>query len=93
MTPPTSSQLSGVKISDGAVIGACSVVAKDVPPYAVVVGNPSRIVRFRFSEDDIETLLSIRWWDWPPEKVAANKDMLWSSSMIEFVAHHRIDAM
>lgn len=51
--------LSGVKIGKGAVIGAGSVIAKDVPPYAVVVGNPGKIVKYRFTEDIIQTLLHI----------------------------------
>lgn len=50
-------------IDDGAVIGAGAVVNKDVPPYAVVVGNPARIVRFRFSKEVIQELLDSKWWD------------------------------
>lgn len=77
--------LSGVTIGDGAVIGACSVVAKDVQPYAIVVGNPARVVKFRFDEDVTEALLTIRWWDWSPERVAENKEWLWSERVREFV--------
>jgi acetyltransferase-like isoleucine patch superfamily enzyme len=51
------------RIGDGAVIGAGAVVNKDVPPYAVVTGNPSRIVRYRFSKKVIEELLASRWWE------------------------------
>ena len=57
--------LSGVSIGDGAVVGACSVVVKDVPPFAIVAGNPAKIIRYRFKEDQIKAILSIRWWDWP----------------------------
>lgn len=61
--------LDGVTIGDGAVIGAGTVVSKDVPPYAIVVGNPMRILRYRFSEEVIEKLREIAWWDWPVEKL------------------------
>ena len=61
--------LSGVRIGDGAVIGAEAVVAKDIPPYAVVVGNPARVIRFRFNEADIAALLALRWWNWDEAKV------------------------
>ncbi|MBB1502244.1 antibiotic acetyltransferase [Propioniciclava sp. MC1683] len=50
-------------IGDGAVVGAGAVVARDVPPYAVVVGNPGRVVRYRFSPDTIRDLLVERWWE------------------------------
>lgn len=59
--------LPEVKIGNGAVIGAGSVVTKDVPPYAIVVGNPARIVRYRFDEATIEDLEAIAWWDWPED--------------------------
>jgi len=61
--------LDGVTIGDGAIVGAMSVVAKDVPPYAVVVGNPAKIVHYRYSEDQIKKLLAIKWWDWPEDLI------------------------
>lgn len=61
--------LSGVTIGDGAVVGACSLVTKDIPPYAIAVGNPAQVIKFRFSDDVIERLLHIQWWNWPIEKI------------------------
>ncbi len=61
--------LDGVTVGHGAIIGAGTVVSKDVPPFAIVVGNPMRIVRYRHSDDTIEALLKINWWDFPPEKL------------------------
>jgi chloramphenicol O-acetyltransferase type B len=64
--------LSGITISDGAIIGAGSVVTHNVPPYAIVAGNPARIVRFRFSNSQIDKLLKIAWWNWSEDKIKAN---------------------
>ena len=61
--------LSGVTIGDGAVIAAKSVVSADVPPYAIVAGNPARVVRMRFSDADIARLLRIAWWDWDADRI------------------------
>lgn len=54
----------GVTIGDGAIIGACTVVTKDVPPYAIVVGNPGKIIRYRFSQEIIDELLKLKWWNY-----------------------------
>jgi virginiamycin A acetyltransferase len=62
--------LPGVTIGHGAVIGARAVVAADVPPYAVMAGNPARVVRMRFAAETVARLLAIAWWDWPAERVA-----------------------
>ena len=59
-------------IGDGAVIASDSVVVKSVPPYAIVGGNPAKIIKFRFSEDVIESLLRIKWWDWDIDKIHDN---------------------
>ena len=73
--------LAGVTIGDGAIVGAYSVVTKDVPPYTIVAGNPAREIRRRFSEAEIERLLELQWWDWPAEKISANAHLLTGNSI------------
>lgn len=68
--------LPGAKIGDGAIIGARTVAAGTIPPYAIAVGNPARVIRMRFSEEAIDILLKLKWWDWEPEKVADNIEIL-----------------
>lgn len=63
--------LSGVTIGDGAVVGAGAVVARDIPPYGIAVGNPASVIRYRFSPEQIAELLTIRWWDWPDDRILA----------------------
>lgn len=62
--------LPGVRIGDGAVIAAESVVSRDVPPYAIVAGNPAREVRRRFAGDVVERLLAVAWWNWPADRIS-----------------------
>lgn len=82
--------MSGVKISNGAVIGSCSVVTKDVPPYAIVVGNPAKIVKYRFTEEQIQNLLKISWWDWNEDKIKEEGMLLWSKDINYFIEKHKI---
>jgi virginiamycin A acetyltransferase len=65
---------STTSIGDGAIIGAGTVVNRDVPPYAVVVGHPGKVVRYRFSESVIADLLAERWWDKSPDEVRAMRE-------------------
>ena len=73
--------LPGVRIGDGAIVGANAVVAKDVPPYHIVGGNPARVIRKRFDDETIAHLLRLRWWDWPAEKITQNLDALCSGDL------------
>lgn len=73
--------LPGVHIGDGAIIGADSVVASDIPPYTVAAGNPCTVKKARFDPEMTRYLLSLRWWDWPAEKIFANLDALTSGDL------------
>ncbi|MGL5132194.1 MAG: CatB-related O-acetyltransferase [Planktothrix sp.] len=61
--------MPGINIGDGAIIGAQSVVTRDVSPYTIVGGNPAKEIRKRFEDSIIEDLLNIRWWDWDIQKI------------------------
>jgi virginiamycin A acetyltransferase len=63
--------LPGVRIGSGAIIGAGSVVARDVAPYSIVAGNPARLIRMRFPPEVVVRLLTLAWWDWPPDRIRA----------------------
>ena len=77
--------MPAVHIGDGAIIGANSVVAKDIPPYSVAVGNPCEVKRKRFDEDLIEYLLQIKWWDWNSEKIFKNYKFFVSDAITRWI--------
>lgn len=77
--------LSGITIGDGAVIAARAVCTKDVPPYAIVAGNPARIVRYRFEEEVIAALLKIKWWDWPIQDIQKAIPLLQQPDIRKFI--------
>jgi chloramphenicol O-acetyltransferase type B len=77
--------MSGVKIGDGAVIAANSHVVKDVPPYAIVGGNPGKVIKYRFTEEQIERLLTIKWWRWDDAKINAHLPLICSANLDEFI--------
>lgn len=73
--------VAGVKINDGAVIGAGAVVTHDVEPYAVVGGVPARVIRYRYPKEMIESFLRIKWWDWPLEKIEDNIELFYQPEL------------
>ena len=77
--------LPGLKIGHGAVVGAGAVVTKDVPPYAIVAGNPAKVLRRRFDDEIVEALLKIEWWNWTDEKIRSYKEYF-LGSVEDFVA-------
>jgi acetyltransferase-like isoleucine patch superfamily enzyme len=86
--------LEGVTIGDGAVVGANAVVARDVRPYAIVVGNPAHEIRRRFADEEIDELQRIAWWSWPEAEVRAAAEVLTSGDIArlrELAWHRRRD--
>jgi phosphonate metabolism protein (transferase hexapeptide repeat family) len=80
--------LPGISIGTGAAIGAGAVVTKDIPPFAVAVGNPARVIRFRFPEEIRAALLRIAWWNWPREQLAAALEDIRSLSAEDFCSRY-----
>lgn len=73
--------MPGVHLGDGVIIAANSVVAKDIPAYHIAGGNPCRVIKKRFDEEQIDFLLNLKWWDWEPEKIFRNLESLCSGEI------------
>ena len=78
--------MPGVRIGHGAIVAAASVVAADVPPYAIVGGNPARVLRVRYDEADVERLLAAAWWDWPVELITEHARTIMAGTPAELEA-------
>ncbi|WP_425354555.1 CatB-related O-acetyltransferase [Jiella sonneratiae] len=68
--------MPGVTIGDGAIVAARSTLVSDVPPYAIVGGNPARVIRMRFDEATVARLLALAWWNWPADKITRHLDLI-----------------
>jgi len=78
--------MPGVTIGDGAIVASRAVITTDVPPYAVVAGNPARVVQERFNGEDVQRLLKAAWWDWPVETINKHVRALMSGD-VDTIVH------
>lgn len=85
--------MPGVKVGDGAIIAANSTLTKDVEAYTIVGGNPARLIRKRFSDEEIEFLLQLQWWNWDEEKIFAHLESLVSAEGISLFLQQSRDTV
>ena len=78
--------LPGIKIGDGSIVAARSVVSHDVPPYSIVAGNPGKVVKARFDAGTTRRLMAIAWWNWPVDKITRNLNAIRGSDIAELEA-------
>jgi len=77
--------MSGVTIGDGAIIANNSHVVRNVEPYSIVGGNPAKLIKYRFTKEQIEKLLEIKWWDWDDDKINRLSPLLCNENIDEFI--------
>jgi carbonic anhydrase/acetyltransferase-like protein (isoleucine patch superfamily) len=77
--------LSGVTIGHGAIIGARALVTEDIPPYAIAVGIPAQVIRYRFAPEKIEELLTLKWWEWDDARILQAVPLLSSTDIDAFL--------
>jgi acetyltransferase-like isoleucine patch superfamily enzyme len=82
--------MSGVRIGDGAVIANNSHVVKDVEPYSLVEGNPAKFIKYRFTKEQMDNLLLIKWWDWDDDKINKHCRLLCNDRIDEFIEIMRV---
>lgn len=80
---------SGITIGHGAIIAAGAVLTKDVPPFAIMGGNPAKVIRYRHTEEQREALLEIRWWDWPEAEIRRATPLLATDDVDAFIDYAR----
>ncbi len=78
--------MPGVNIGDGAIIGAKSVVATDIPPYSIAVGNPAKVTKYRYSEEERKILLDLAWWNWDIETIEMAMPILVKGDVSQLLA-------
>jgi len=78
--------MSGVTIGDGAVIANNSHLVKDVEPYSLIGGNPARLIKYRFSKEQIEKLTKIKWWNWDDDRINKNIHLLCNANIDAFIS-------
>lgn len=79
--------MSGITIGDGSIIASNSNVVKNVEPYTIVGGNPAKHIRYRFTTEQIQQLLTIQWWNWDDEKINQHTHLLCSPNIDDFITY------